>query len=147
MERKEIMVRAEEAKYDELGMVNFYGYVSKRRADYNSFHDRWMVLRGLELYWYRNVDDIQQKGISVLPAKKIQTDFLVGNTNCFVVQKEEGEKGSRKLVFEDIDTEVMREFKSAITMMTNLKMYIDTTIKLKEKIDISVTEYLTNAHS
>ena len=41
----------------------------------------------------------------------------------------------------------MREFKAAITMMTDLKMYIDTTIKLKEKIDTSVTEYITNANS
>ena len=41
----------------------------------------------------------------------------------------------------------MREFKSAITMMTNLKMYIEATIKLKEKIDTSITEYLTNAHN
>ena len=57
--KKPLRVRAEEAKYDELGMVNFYGYVSKRRAGLNSFHDRWMVLRGLELYWYRNVDDQQ----------------------------------------------------------------------------------------
>ena len=54
---KAIEVRAEDANYDELGMVNFYGYVSKQRAGLNSFHDRWMVLRGLELYWYRNVDD------------------------------------------------------------------------------------------
>ena len=105
LERKApVRVRAEEAKYDELGMVNFYGYVSKRRAGLNSFHARWMVLRGLELYWYRNVDDVQQKGISILPAKPIQTDYIVGSTKCFVVEKEEGEKDSRKLVFQDADT-------------------------------------------
>ena len=46
LEKKQVKVRADEAKYDELGMVNFYGYVSKRRADMNKFHDRWMVLRG-----------------------------------------------------------------------------------------------------
>ena len=96
-----LMVTAEEAKYDELGMVNFYGYVSKRRAGLNSFHTRWMVLRGLELYWYRNVDDIQQKGISVLPAKPILTDYYAGGTKCFAVEKEESEKNSRKLEFED----------------------------------------------
>ena len=81
---KPLEVRADEAKYDELGMVNFYGYVSKRRAGLNSFHDRWMVLRGLELYWYRNVDDQQQKGISMLPAKPIQTDFYVGDRKSVV---------------------------------------------------------------
>ena len=55
--KSQIKVRAGEAKYDELGMVNFFGFVSKRRAESNKFHDRWMVLRGQELYWYRNVDD------------------------------------------------------------------------------------------
>lgn len=30
--KKPVKVSAEEARYDELGMVNFYGYVSKRRA-------------------------------------------------------------------------------------------------------------------
>ena len=141
---KPLEVRADEAKYDELGMVNFYGYVSKRRAGLNSFHDRWMVLRGLELYWYRNVSDQQQKGISMLPAKPIQTDFLVGYTKCFVVEKEDNEKDSRKLVFEDSENEVMQEFKQAITMMTNMKMYIEATIKLKEKIDTSISDYITN---
>ena len=32
-------------------------------------------------------------------------------------------------------------------MMTNQKMYIETTIKLKEKIDTSITDYLTSAHN
>lgn len=68
---------------------------------------------------------------------------MVGHTKCFVLEKEDGEKDSRKLVFEDSDTQSMREFKSAITMMTNLKMYLETTISLKEKIDTSITEYLT----
>ena len=61
------------------------------------------------------------------------------------MEKENEEKSSRRLVFEDADNLVMREFKAAITMMTNLKMYIETTIRLKEKIDPSITEYLTIA--
>jgi len=55
-------VKTDEARYDELGTVNFYGYVSKRRAELNAFHERWMVLRGFELYWYRHVGDAEQKG-------------------------------------------------------------------------------------
>ena len=85
LEKNQVKVRADEAKYDELGMVNFYGYVSKRRADMNKFHDRWMVLRGQELYWYRNVGDQQQKGINILPARPILHDFNVGGQRCFVI--------------------------------------------------------------
>ena len=71
----------------------------------------------------------------------------MGYTKCFVVEKEDNEKDSRKLVFEDGDNEVMQEFKQAITMMTNMKMYIEATIKLKEKIDTSISDYITNAHA
>ena len=56
-------MRADDDRVDDLGQQNFFGYVSKRRADTSKFHERWMVLRGLDLYWYRKVDDDSQKGI------------------------------------------------------------------------------------
>ena len=50
-------VRADDDNYDELGQHNFYGNVHKRIAESMKFHERWMVLRGLDLYWYREVYD------------------------------------------------------------------------------------------
>lgn len=63
MRNQSIKVRAEDDRADDLGAQNFYGYVAKRRAETNKFHSRWMVLRGLDLYWYRQVNDDGQKGI------------------------------------------------------------------------------------
>jgi hypothetical protein len=49
-----VKVAADAAGYDEYGMINFYGNVSKQRYKYNKFHNRWVVLRGFTLYWYRS---------------------------------------------------------------------------------------------
>ena len=54
---KNVKVKADDDRSDEIGTQNFYGYVSKRRADTAKFHKRWMVLRGLDLYWYREPGD------------------------------------------------------------------------------------------
>lgn len=37
----------------EHGLINFYGNVLKQRFRFNSFHLRWVMLRGFALYWYR----------------------------------------------------------------------------------------------
>ena len=53
-------MRANDDRADELGQQNFFGFTHKRRAETSKFHKRWMVLRGLDLYWYRDVDDDSQ---------------------------------------------------------------------------------------
>ena len=67
-------VKADDDKEDELGTMNFFGNVAKRRGETKKFHKRWMVLRGLDLYWYRKVDDDSQKGVMQLPARPV-SDF------------------------------------------------------------------------
>ncbi len=54
---QDVKVRADDDRADELGYQNFFGNVSKRIAETKKFHARWVVLRGLDLYWYREVDD------------------------------------------------------------------------------------------
>ena len=120
-----VKVRADDDRSDELGMVNFYGHVSKRRADTAKFHKRWMVLRGLELYWYREPGDESQKGITQLPAKEVSEE-MVGDKLCFTLEKDEDVPDSRRLVFlHDDENETMRDFRTQVIIMTNLKMYID----------------------
>lgn len=50
--KDKIDLASDEKRYDELGMVNFLGFVSKKRGDLNKFHNRWIVLRGFEIYWF-----------------------------------------------------------------------------------------------
>ena len=43
-----------------------------------------MVLRGLDLYWYRLVTDESQKGIMQLPAKPVLEE-MVDDKKCFTL--------------------------------------------------------------
>lgn len=51
---------------------------------------------------------------------------MVGNKKCFVLEKEDGVKESRRLVF--LDNDSMKSFKMQVTMMSNLKRYIENTV-------------------
>lgn len=117
-----IKIKAEETRFDELGKINYYGYVTKRRGDLNKFHTRWMVIRGFDLYWFRQVDDNDAKGKLVLPSLPIVLGIKAGNQKCFMVDKQDGVSDSRKLEFADNDQ--MKEFKSVVSGITQLKMYI-----------------------
>jgi hypothetical protein len=57
-----------------------------------------MILRGFELYWYKKLGGDYQKGICPIPSKPVTT-LMVGNKKCFVLEKEDGHKESRRLVF------------------------------------------------
>ena len=138
---KHVKVRADDDKADELGQVNFFGYVTKRRAETKKFHTRWTVLRGLDLYWYRYVDDDGQKGQMQLPAKPV-SDCWVEEMPCFAIEKDAKVNDSRRLVFSHNGETVMKEFRNQITTMTNLKMYIEHLCEAREKIAPAITKYL-----
>jgi lipopolysaccharide export system protein LptA len=50
--KEKIEVASDEKRYDELGLVSYFGNVSKKRGDLNAFHDRWIVMRGFDIYWF-----------------------------------------------------------------------------------------------
>ncbi len=50
--KEKIEVATDEKRYDELGLVSYFGNVSKKRGDLNAFHDRWIVMRGFDIYWF-----------------------------------------------------------------------------------------------
>ena len=49
---------------------------------------------------------------------------------------------SRKLVFLDNGQQVMNDFRNAVTIATNLKIYIEQLCKQRERIDCTITAYL-----
>lgn len=134
-------VKADDDKEDELGTMNFFGNVAKRRGETKKFHKRWMVLRGLDLYWYRKVDDDSQKGVMQLPARPV-SDFQLDEFKCFVIEKDPKVHDSRRLVFLDDGEDVMKDFRNQVTTMTNLKMYIEQICEARERIDSAITSYL-----
>lgn len=77
-------------RYDELGYVNFTGFVSKRQGRFDRFHQRFAVIRGFDLYWFR-VDlsaksgEFKQK--CTLPSLPTNFDTIIKDQKCFVVEK------------------------------------------------------------
>lgn len=102
-----------------------------------------MVLRGFELYWYQEIDSKEHKGISPIPSKEIGS-IMVENKKCFVLEKCDNVKESRRLVF--LDTDQMQHFKMQVTIMSNLKRYIEQVIAANENIQPAIVEYLKALH-
>ena len=67
---------------------------------------------------------------------------MVDNIKCFALDKDENVAESRRLVFADNDE--MKEFKTIVTIMTNLKIYIEKICKERERIEPLITTYLKN---
>ena len=65
---------------------------------------------------------------------------MVANIKCFTLEKDENVPESRRLVF--ADNAAMKEFKMIVTIMTNLKMYIERICKERERIEPLITTYL-----
>lgn len=66
---------------------------------------------------------------------------MAGNQKCFMVEKQDGVSDSRRLEFADNDQ--MKEFKSVVSGLTTLKMYLEKTINFNQKIDPHITKQLT----
>lgn len=62
---------------------------------------------------------------------------------CFELSKDILVDSSRKLVFADNDDEDMADFKKQVTIMINIKIFIQDSIKQREHIDSSLTGFLT----
>ena len=126
---KEKYVGAEDNDYDNFGRRIFYGNVKKKRGNLQaSMHSRWVVMRGWQLYWYREPGDLQQKGILTLPSQEVRVppDKTLDKKTCFALPKEEAKDGniaSRQMSFgDDFNTKVFRNF---VSFMIKYKMYAE----------------------
>ncbi|CDW71712.1 UNKNOWN [Stylonychia lemnae] len=116
----------------EHGLITFYGNVSKQRFRFNSFHLRWMMMRGLNLYWYRSPMDKQQKGNIIIPSVNIQ-HMRVG-------------QNGRQLRF--LDNEQNLEFKHKVSNMIQYKMYVETVNKRdQERLDIQILDFFKDSNT
>ena len=137
-QENKLIVTPNEDRADELGQVTYFGWVLKQIRDTDKFHTRWIVLRGCDIYWYRNVTDLVQKDKQTLPAKPI-LNFKVDGKDCFSVPKIEGADGSRRLVFMSNNE---TDFEEILKIMTNLRIYIESTIHNRDMIDSVICSYI-----
>lgn len=67
---KKMTVGPDSTDYSNVGRTIFYGNIKKQKGKLtNKMHPRWVVMRGWQLYWYRDASDTEQKGILTLPSQ------------------------------------------------------------------------------
>ena len=127
MRTQEKYVGSDEQNYENFGRRIFYGNIKKQRGNLQgTMHQRWVVMRGWQLYWYRSAGDKQQKGILTLPSQDI---IVVKNQKkiCFGLPKEEAKDGnvaSRAMSFgDDFNTRIFRNF---VAFMIKYKQYAES---------------------
>ena len=120
---EQIKVKAEEQRFDELGMINFYGTANKRIRQTRSYHQRFVVIRGFYIYNFRNALEPHKETWSI-PAKPVESNTNDVNQKTFVVPKADGDEG-KKLEFADKDDITTIQFKRVLSGMCNLKQYIN----------------------
>jgi len=81
--QNKISISTDEKRYDELGRVTYFGTVYKKRGDLNKFHGRWIVLRGFDIYWFREAMGLC-KGKATLPSLPVATHKFE-QKECFIV--------------------------------------------------------------
>jgi len=116
---------------------------------HGDFHSRWVVMRGWQLYWYRNAGDSEQKGILTLPSQDITTKHthLIAGRNSkkigFTLPKEENKDGnvaSRAMSFEgDFNTKIFRLF---VSFMIKYKLYAEEMQRQGKFIDPHVERFM-----
>ena len=136
-------VAAYEKGSDDFGEINFYGIVHKRRGKTVKFHTRWMVLRGIDLFWYRSASDHEQKGVVRLPSIQLQ-HMKVGRAPCFSIM----ESGDRELTFRD--NEHGHHFRVALANAIGLKLFMEERFSevggdLQRDFDRQTIAYFRNA--
>lgn len=140
---KDKAIGADQDDFDTFGRRIFYGNVKKQRGNLTqNFHQRWVVMRGWQLYWYRNAGDENQKGILTLPSQEV----LVQTNDkrvCFTLPKEEakdGNTGNRAMSFgDDFNTRIFRNF---VSFMIKYKMYAEFAQKQKFMIEPQIERFL-----
>lgn len=65
-----VMNAAKDASTD-AGPITKAGHLRKRIGKRNKFHQRWFVLRGFRLYWYKTNSASTSRGVILLPKEPV----------------------------------------------------------------------------
>ena len=127
-------------------MLSYTGNVDKRIRETEKFHQRFVMLRGFNLYWFR-VDNTANSGKfkQKLPIPSTPIDFLpVPQTSTaksteirFEIKEQKELPGSKTTCFRVNKTEP--DFLNAICAFCNLRRYIEDSQRNHQKLDPSIT--------
>ena len=124
----------------DFGVTNLYGDVQKQRGSTKNFHPRWLVLKGLDLYWYRTSESTSPKGVIRLGNNPI-TEEKVEKLKCFKLFNEK----ERDLCFLDQDNG--RTFHIKLEHILSLRRYIEFCQEKGIEFDFHIISFLENTDS
>ena len=128
---KDFTVPSDSVDNEKYGQIIFTGNVKKQRGNLQGdMHTRWVVMRGWQLYWYRQPGDQTQKGILTLPSHDIIVkEGEAGSQRqriSFTLPRQEAtgaERASRAMSFgDDYNTRFFRTF---VSNMIKYKLYAE----------------------
>ncbi len=102
----------------DLGKVNYFGSVNKytKQTHLNKlFHPRWVVLRGMRLYWYREAKDKESKDTILLQSTPLKY-VNKSKSRCFELTS----TSRKEMLFKDDNN----EFKLVLQKLICFRMYL-----------------------
>ena len=124
------------ADYSHVGKVTKAGIIHKFKGQTTSFHSRWLVLRGFNLYWYRKADDNKAKGLIPLPNIPIRELTMTDkNKSCFLME----EGISRNLTF--LLDFVGQSWRSLLSNQIAYRYYIEYAHNNEKNLSKQIVEY------
>mmetsp|Transcript_30312 Transcript_30312/g.27601 ORF Transcript_30312/g.27601 Transcript_30312/m.27601 type:complete len:96 (-) Transcript_30312:1403-1690(-) len=73
------------ASEEKLGRITKASIIHKVRGNKMKYHDRWLVLRGFKLYWYRGPLEKKAKGLIPLPTEPIKEKPYDDKKKCMIL--------------------------------------------------------------
>ena len=141
---KKMVVGPDSTDYSNIGRTLYYGNIKKQKGKLtNQMHPRWVVMRGWQLYWYRDAGDTEQKGILTLPSQQIVVKEGQKKIS-FNLPKEEAKEGikvagNRAMSFgDDFSTRVFRNF---VDFMIKYKIYAEHIQKTKSLMEVPIERF------
>ena len=127
---------AGEDLYPYLGPVTKPGVIFKQIAGKTTFHERYLVLRGFNLYWYRGAKDTKAKGLVKLPSKPIVESKIPGiNKLCMTLS----EGKTRALTF--LLDQFGMDWKNLLANQIAYKYYLEYIQKEESQPDLNIIHY------
>jgi len=130
------------ANMPHLGKVTKAGVINKVKAGTTRDHQRWLVLRGFDLYWYRTSLDKKAKGIIPLPTAPIK-EIVIGGVKkkCMVLAKGKG----REMIF--LADYVGAPWKELLSNQIAWKLYMEYVREKRIEPKASLVRYFNTEDS
>ena len=121
------------ANHPGLGKTIKAGYVQKVTNKAKVCHQRWLILRSFNLYWYINPMEKKPQGVIPLPTIPMKDTFVPAvSSRCLTIQQLKG----RELILQnDI------EWKNALSNEMAFKKYMEFVFENQKKVNVNLVEY------